>query len=151
MSQQEPPDKFCDCDYCKDMCRRPCIPTPNEARNLIQYGYGDRLRIEKWYIGDGKYVTTVLPRSYMFCTFQKMPSMHCELHALGLKPWEGRKCWCGYKEKAKDGDYYVRKEGAPNIHDMILEQWDTREGLEAVQFFQAAMEGGNDASNTVHE
>jgi hypothetical protein len=76
------------------MCERSaCLPTPREAAMLIDRGYGARLARYAAHIAcvgpapqgsEGKTVHSTNGR----CTF--FDGVRCELHALGLKPLEGR-------------------------------------------------------------
>jgi hypothetical protein len=76
-----------------------CMPTPDEARALIRAGYGARLATyqvqpdpERFaWVGPapaGSEGARGLPDSKRGCTFHV--GGRCELHNLGLKPWEGR-------------------------------------------------------------
>lgn len=76
-----------------------CLPTPAEARALIQAGYGPRLATFKFsphedklrFVGPapkGGEGARDVNNSRCACTF--FDGKDCELHALGLKPLEGR-------------------------------------------------------------
>lgn len=75
-----------------------CLPTPDEARNLIRKGYAARMAVYRFAPGDEHaYVGPAvagraheeLPRTNMGpCSF--FSDGLCELHDLGLKPLEGR-------------------------------------------------------------
>jgi hypothetical protein len=91
----------CTCDVCVAMCEeKPCHGTPEEIQRLIDAGYGDRLALFfcQNYSLEPKleYVEYIAP-SPLFrqhgCTFLK--DKRCELHALGMKPLEGRVVWHG--------------------------------------------------------
>lgn len=73
------------------MCSRPCWGTPEEIGRLP----ADRLEVAVWPEGHGLAETRVLaPRlEGGNCTFYGAGG--CELHALGLKPVEGRLALCG--------------------------------------------------------
>ena len=90
----------CACDKCKSMCAHSvCVPTPDEARTLIRLGYADRLGAYKFNPFDDS-ASVVAPATVGYegqllskttlgpCTFYKEGL--CELHPLGLKPFEGR-------------------------------------------------------------
>jgi len=104
-------ESICACKTCVSMCKtNPCWPTPNEVRELIKAGYGDRLMIDWWedYPED---IHLFCPASENFeksrapeaqdsieyfagwtkgrCTFLSKDNK-CELHDKGLKPLEGR-------------------------------------------------------------
>lgn len=90
----------CACEHCAGMCARTtCLPTPDEARALIRAGFADRLATYRFwpqgagmdYVGPapaGQEGSRDLPNTKAGCTFHK--GGLCELHDLGLKPWEGR-------------------------------------------------------------
>lgn len=74
-----------------------CLPTPEEARSLIAAGLGHRLARYEWRepvphaIGPapaGNEGATLPSTRFGPCTFFR--DKRCELHALGLKPYEGR-------------------------------------------------------------
>lgn len=87
----------CDCQACRAMCQHSvCLPTPAEARELVRQGYADRLGVYRFADGAG-YVApatvghegkTLPHTNFGRCTFSSEKG--CELHGLGLKPWEGR-------------------------------------------------------------
>lgn len=92
--------RACACTTCVQMCEhRPCWPTPAEAQRIIKAGLGGRLMLDYWV---GTPTTDILapaivgregkpapfwPRGR--CTFLTVDGK-CELHALKLKPLEGR-------------------------------------------------------------
>lgn len=82
----------CSCQVCKDMCKNPCIPVPEEAEKLIQAGYGSRLT-NRLVFDSRTYedVEILVPANPGFegCTFRTLDGL-CELHSLDLKPLEGR-------------------------------------------------------------
>jgi len=101
MKQEELKVVSCACEQCKEMCRHStCLPTPAEARILIRRGYGPRLARYEWTHTDvlpnaigpapkeheGKTLNSTLSGRCTFLTDDD----RCELHALGLKPLEGR-------------------------------------------------------------
>ena len=91
----------CNCAICKNMCANStCLPTPDEARKLIDAGYATRLATYKFYPLDdgprflgpaplGKHMSEDLKDTQSRCTFYTDEGL-CELHSLGLKPLEGR-------------------------------------------------------------
>lgn len=112
----------CSCDICKSMCERPCWPTPEEAFALIEAGLGPRLMQDEWVpapqllcpalIGhEGGYAPFI---PYGKCTFQTADGL-CELHNLGLKPFEGRMA---------HHDHTVNK----GLHPSVAETWANEEG-----------------------
>ncbi len=78
-----------------------CLPTPDEAKKLIDAGYGDRLARYEWQgcgwavpnaVGPapkGKAGKTLSTTQAGECTF-RLEDGRCELHDKGLKPLEGR-------------------------------------------------------------
>lgn len=90
----------CACPECVAMCAHStCLPTPDEALALIDAGYAHRLATYRFW-PDRTNMAVVGPapgglegaRDLMHtqrrCTF--FDGQHCELHACGLKPLEGR-------------------------------------------------------------
>ena len=89
----------CSCHKCRTMCARStCVPTPEQARELIRRGYGARLATYEFRLGGPKLVAPAprgregargLPDTLQgACTFYR--DGLCELHTLGLKPLEGQ-------------------------------------------------------------
>ena len=87
----------CDCVQCRKMCEKSvCLPTPEQARVLIDRGYSDRLSIYEFhptqkYIGPSPKSQEGQPQNSTLndngCTFYE--NGLCSLHDLGLKPYEG--------------------------------------------------------------
>lgn len=86
----------CFCETCREMCRVPCWPTPDEARRLIRSGHAHDLEITTEMGG----IEVLAPRDettiadQVFgrpggCVFWDETGK-CRLHALGMKPLEGR-------------------------------------------------------------
>lgn len=95
----------CSCEKCRNMCRTPCIGTPEDIEKLIAAGYGNRLEITFWGVGvlagvTDKIIKMIAPRQERngWCTFRR-PDGLCELHDKGLKPTEGRLASCKPKPK----------------------------------------------------
>jgi len=153
-------------------CKRPCWPTPQEVRNLMNAGYGDRLMLDMWgrtvsggghifiiapatpgcegtYSPDGEFLSLdeeefnelaarepMKVMAFMMkemkgmltgdmsllqgCNFQSEEGL-CELHNLGLKPFEGKKSCC----KVKDSGI--------GLHSAVAQSWDSEEGREVVK------------------
>ena len=120
----EPP--ACNCEECRDMCQRPCWPTPEEAKKLVEV-YPDRLMIDYW-VADETNIDILCPASRGreglradfwprgTCTF--LENGHCILHDQGLKPFEGR--------------YAYHENTIPNLHEGIAALWDNDEVQEWV-------------------
>lgn len=84
----------CKCALCKVQCHTPCLGTPQDIERLIDAGYANRLKLTYWAAG---MVMGVIDRPVPmiqaaagdeYCAF--FQNGLCELHALGLKPTEGR-------------------------------------------------------------
>lgn len=95
----------CTCLDCQNMCRRPCWPTFEEARNLINLGFSNKLMLDFVELDDNSIVQALCPahrgregrkRGYFDftrCVFQN-DNLLCDLHDKGLKPKEGREALC---------------------------------------------------------
>lgn len=131
----------CTCTVCVAMCcRRPCFPTPEDAVSLITAGLADRLMVD-WYIpkidGDSWELLTPAIKGHENsdapfwpvgrCTFLK--DDRCELHEAGLKPTEGKECWCG-----SDAEKDIK------LHHEIAATWNSIEGLEIVRAWRGRLE-----------
>lgn len=84
----------CKCALCKMQCHTPCLGTPQDIERLIDAGYADRLDLTYWATG---MIMGVIDRPIPMiqavsgdehCAF--FQNGLCELHALGLKPTEGK-------------------------------------------------------------
>lgn len=159
------PTDYSDCQGCEKgmkFCQRPCWPTPEEAKRLIDAGYGDRLMVDFWAgsnphmilcpanpgyesklcedysmteivneIGEGGESLETIEKllKLMFgsitgsdvlkgCTFQNA-SGGCDLHAVGLKPFEGRRTCC--------------KVDSQGIHEAVAMTWNNPEAQKLVE------------------
>ncbi len=114
-------ETVCACDICKGFCRRrPCWPTPDEARRLIDKGYADRLMVDYWsgdgfdggdiyllcpaIVGHEQNIAPFMPVGR--CTFLTDNEL-CELHDPGLKPIEGRIASCKFELDSKKEHWKV--------------------------------------------
>lgn len=96
----------CSCSKCQDMCKTPCIGTPDEMIKLMYSGYGDRILKTGWGAGimlgtHEDIITIVAPQLDLekgYCTFFDTTTGLCELHDKGLKPTEGRFASCKDKQ-----------------------------------------------------
>ena len=97
----------CKCNLCKRQCHTPCLGTPQDILRLINTGYASRLSPTLWAAGivlgvtnteipmiqarceDGAWGSLIDVGADCHCTFYTKDGL-CELHALGLKPTEGR-------------------------------------------------------------
>ncbi|QLE46489.1 hypothetical protein FD723_40470 (plasmid) [Nostoc sp. C052] len=129
------------------MCQsNPCILTPEEAKNLIDKGFSDRLMIEWWdKDGDNNHpefyfmscaisgyegiLAPELPEDPQLldswtkgkCTFLNQDNL-CELHDLNLKPLEGHVACC----HKSDAEGLI-------LHHAIAQQWNTPQHQEFVR------------------
>ena len=120
----------CACATCREMCRRPCWPTPAEAVALMDRGLSKRLMCDWWEADEELPHTKILcgassgrggksaPNNPIgaYCSFLSADG-RCELHGNG-KPIEGRKATC--------------KGNNPDLHVSIAAAWNTDEGRAAV-------------------
>ena len=114
----------CACEVCRASCKRPCWPTPNEARRLIGAGYARRLMLVNW-AGNEDNINIISPAlagregtsapSWPSgrCTFQNASGL-CELHDAGMKPYEGR--------------VTDHEEHPAELHEEIAIMWNNKEG-----------------------
>lgn len=119
----------CTCETCEKMCERPCWLRPAEAKALIQAGYGRRLMADYWVNADGpdtwllscalkEYESRTAPfwpAGKLGCTFWL--NGRCELHALGLKPLEGR------VHDHETGPHIEADESTISVHEAIMHEW----------------------------
>lgn len=134
------PLESCTCDVCKDMCQRPCWPTPSEAKKIIDAGFGHRLMEDYWIDGQVGHVNILCPALSGYenktapfwpsgkCTFQDKNGL-CELHDLGLKPIEGRVADCRKMNKKH------------NLHEMMMIAWNNREAENLVSDWKKCSTG----------
>jgi|SRR6478736_4314071 len=85
----------CSCTQCANMCKTPCLGTPEDILKIAEAGYSDRLTLCGWGVGmlAGVYpgfidMIQAKVEDNGWCTFYK--DGLCELHSLGLKPTEGQ-------------------------------------------------------------
>lgn len=86
----------CKCELCKRQCIHPCLGTPEDMLRILGAGYQNRVMFIKWagalnmgvHDSDIPMLTPLLDEQKFACTF--FTDGLCELHALGLKPTEGR-------------------------------------------------------------
>lgn len=85
----------CKCRLCQQQCRTcPCLGTPEDIERLIDAGYGDKLALTDWCVGQ---LAGAIPAPITMVQAQQTDKgcifFHdglCELHGKGLKPTEGR-------------------------------------------------------------
>ena len=124
MSYKKFKETVCSCQKCKDMCKTPCIGTPEEMLAISKAGFSKRLAVTSWATGlilgtHDRVVTIIAPlfdQKKGFCTFYQ--DGMCELHSLGLKPTEGRYANC----KEKKVKNLEELKGTPLLK--CIESWD---------------------------
>jgi Fe-S-cluster containining protein len=129
----EEPDTTCACGQCQEMCKnRPCWPTPDEAKKLIEAGYGSRLMDDYW-VGEPD-IHLLCPAikgfegkgapwsPYGKCTFLTDEGL-CEIHH--MKPVEGRKAM--HQGKYNNG---IHQAVAVlwEYYDPFIEEWREKYG-----------------------
>lgn len=117
-------ESICSCNICKSMCKNPCIPTPDEAMNLMNLGYNLDSRFFYLQHEDYNYddVEVLLPYKNLdtcACEFQNNEGL-CELHDKGLKPLEGRLALHGVNYE-------------DSSHEVILSLWLTDKGKKVIE------------------
>lgn len=119
----------CSCQQCKDMCKLPCWPTPEEADRLIENGYADKMMLDYW-VRQGGDILLICPAekgsekgdaSYLRnngCVMQDEKGL-CKLHDNGLKPIEGR----------------VTSSHSPmdDLHEAVAFSWDNDFGKSIIE------------------
>lgn len=127
----------CACSECQAMCqRRPCWPTPQDAQRLMAAGYAGRLMIDWWFDREqDKTVFVLTPALAGFesgeapaqpsgrCTFLNGDNL-CDLHALDLKPTEGRLALCHDRTP-------------PDLHEQIGRTWNGDEARNLIDRWEA--------------
>lgn len=126
---------MCTCSTCKQMCRCPCWPSPEEANKLMKLGYGEFMMLDyrdmqdksdHWYRVyvicpandgfEGKDAPWMPSAEKKGCVFQDRNGL-CELHHV-CKPIEGR--WADCK-----GNNHGHR-------DQVAKMWDNAEGRTTV-------------------
>jgi len=130
----ELPVTVCSCDICKSMCDRPCWPTPEEAKKLIEAGLAKKLMLDYWcgtentpdidlispaVIGYEARKAPFFPSGK--CTFFNEKGL-CDIHH--MKPLEGRIADC--KTKYEEDTHY-------NVACL----WNTPEGEAVVALWKS--------------
>ena len=123
----------CDCDKCSFMCHGPCCGTPEDMKKLIEHGYAKRLSCDDWepkpyilkpslkgYEGKTQPWET---HSLKGCTFWK--DGKCELHALGLKPTQG-----------KLAHHEETEEQRLEIQNFIIKSWKGEKAKEVIKLWK---------------
>lgn len=122
------PQSMCSCSVCKRMCKvSPCFPTPEEAKRIVDAGYGEQLKFSVWkedkLFGNGKTWVVVAGGfdEVNGCAFLT-PEGLCELHDQGLKPLEGR---LAHHSRMDMG-----------MRAAVCRTWYSGAGLKMIQFFE---------------
>ena len=127
----------CSCSECQAMCqRRPCWPTPADARRLIEAGYADSLMLDWCFDRDQSKTVCLLTPAIQGresgeapahpsgkCTFLDEQNL-CRVHDLDLKPTEGQLALC--HDRTPEG-----------LHEQIGHAWDCDEGRALVDQWEA--------------
>lgn len=129
------------CPKCVRMCNRPCWPTPDDARALIEAGHAGSLMLDHWVgddsdifilcganpgyqmqeapdVGFGLFSMSPLESGCIFLNDEK----RCSLHDAGLKPLEGRLADCTATQRPKI-----------NVHEEIAKLWDSKDARDLVR------------------
>ena len=125
------------------MCeRRPCWPTPDDARRLIDASHAGKLMLDWWFdtaqnktvyvltpaiVGRESGQAPAIPSGR--CTFLSDDGL-CRLHDLGLKPTEGTLALC--KERTPSG-----------LHEQVAKTWDSAAGKAVIDAWEAQGRGRN--------
>lgn len=138
----------CDCEKCRSMCHAPCCGTPEDIKNLMENGYGNRLMLDDWnssgcptlikpalctYEGEKAPFHTTSKKG---CTFWKKGK--CQLHKIGLKPLQGKLA------------HHDRSQNEINHIEYLIENsWNTENGSKVIEewknkFFKKEEEEEND-------
>ena len=125
-------ESICSCKKCVTMCQtRPCWPTPQESKKLIENGFLNKLMLD-WWVGNNENIFVVSPAIKGYeskdapylptgvCTF--LENNLCKLHDLKLKPSEGRMSGCN--------------KNVSSLHKDIAMLWDSDEGKEVVKLWK---------------
>lgn len=133
--QEEFIESNCSCEKCVRMChRKPCWPIPLEAKNLIDAGFANKLALDWWWsMKDDKDIALLspaftpeftedpfkIPFGKGTCVFLNIDK--CDLHNLGLKPFEGRIASC--KEKHETLHKFVARTWDNDDARSLIEEW----------------------------
>jgi len=99
----------CRCDICREMCHRPCRPSPSQMEDLQIAGL---TKHSLWHIGPIPQPRTKDPSKYSTCVFFDDKTRLCTLHDQGLKPIEGQLL----DHTGEDGKY-------DSVSAMLEEEW----------------------------
>lgn len=107
----------------------PCRPLPEEAIRLMKEGYGSRLMLDREtgvvmpaLRGLEGHEFTGLNHRQLSCTFLT-DKQRCELHDLGLKPFEGRMCRHDTPHENDEAYYEVLSKWGTTIGRTAVKAW----------------------------
>ena len=121
---------------CVAMCQhRPCWPTPEDARRLIEAGHADQLMVDWWFDRDQNKTIYLLTPAIIGresgeapahpegqCTFLDKAGL-CRLHDSGLKPTEGRIALCNHRTPHDLHEQIARTWGDDQAQALI-DRWE---------------------------
>ena len=132
----------CTCEECKAMCDRPCWPSPDEARTLIELGYAKKMMNDYWArFGEDKGDIQIISPAHVGYEGQQAPfwptgkctlltdESLCSIHDI-CKPIEGRMATCDDTQR-----------NPPNWHLEVANMWDSPEGEAVVRLWNNAIQG----------
>lgn len=126
---------LCSCSECVSMCeKRPCWPTPQESKKLIEQGFAKKLMLDYW--ADQKNIYIICPaiEGYEGSLVPFIPVGKCSLlkdslcilHDLKLKPVEARIASC--------------ETSYPDLHRDVAMLWKSDEGRNVVELWKKECE-----------
>lgn len=129
----------CSCSTCASMCKNPCVPTPEEAQELINRGHKDNLIVWTSYYQKLSGIQVVRPRQNESsdergCVYFNRVTRKCLLHDLNLKPLEGR---LAHHAPSRSEDQ--------TTHEYVCSRWESPLGRELVNFIQELHKERNEA------
>ena len=92
-------ENVCNCKTCVNMCTTPCLGTPADILKIVKAGYHKNLAFTVWAAGvlkgvnPIKMIQPIMDSRKGSCTFLD-ENNDCALHAIGIKPTEGRLASC---------------------------------------------------------
>lgn len=131
LEQAFSPSPPCDCEICRDYCKRPGWWTVGEARRALGAGYGGRMMLEMSpdrtfgvlspaFLGcEGGFALQVYANKGCCFLHRGM----CQLHGTGLQPLECRFC------------HHSRQGLGQKCHEALEKDWQTSQGQHLVQLW----------------
>lgn len=122
----------CSCDECREMCKRPCWSSPDEARKMIDAGLSSKMMLDYWAGSpDIELVCPACPDHEgkdapwwcggKGCVLQTKDGL-CSIHDSGFKPFEARMADC--------------KQWQDDLHRDTAMMWDCDEGRVVVELWK---------------